>query len=93
MSDVNHVTAVRGRTRYTGDRRNRGPAMENKFDLPTIIAAVFVAGYAAILMEYVAQDDLGFSTAQIRHIAMIAAALVGMCVAMGMLRSNPDRIE
>jgi hypothetical protein len=67
--------------------------MENKFDLPTIIAAIFVAGYAAIMLEYVAHDDLGFSAAQIRRIAMIAAVLVSMCVAMGMLRSSPDRIE
>lgn len=67
--------------------------MDSKFDLPTIIAAVFVAGYAAIMLEYVAQADFGFSTAQIRHIAMIAAALVGMCVAMGLLRSKADRIE
>lgn len=67
--------------------------MENKFDLPTIIAAVFVAGYAAIMLEYLAHDDLGLSTAQIRHIAMIAAVLVGMWVAMDMLRSTPDRIE
>jgi hypothetical protein len=67
--------------------------MENKFDLPTIIAAVFVAGYAAIMLEHVAHDDLGFSTAQIRHIAMIAAVLVGMWVAMDMLRSNPDEVE
>jgi hypothetical protein len=61
--------------------------MENKFDLPTIIAAVFVAGYAAIMLEYVAHDELGFSTAHIRHIAMTVAVLVGM------LRSSPDRIE
>ncbi|WP_454619143.1 hypothetical protein [Bradyrhizobium cenepequi] len=66
--------------------------MENKFDLPTI-AAVFVAGYAAIMLEYVARDDLGFSTVQIRHIAMIAAVIVGMWVALDMLRSNPNRIE
>ncbi|MGY3615345.1 hypothetical protein [Bradyrhizobium sp. USDA 10063] len=45
------------------------------------------------MLEYVAHDDLGFSTAQIRHIAMIAAVPVGMWVAMDMLRSNPDRIE
>jgi hypothetical protein len=67
--------------------------MEDKFDLPTIIAAVFVAGYVAIMLEYVAHDDLGFSTAQIRHIAMIAAALVGMGVAMDMLRADPDKVE
>jgi mannose/fructose/N-acetylgalactosamine-specific phosphotransferase system component IIC len=72
---------------------NRGADMENKFDLPTIIAGIFVAGYAAMLLEYVALDDLGFSTAQIRHLAMIGAALVGMSVAIGMLRSNRDRTE
>jgi hypothetical protein len=67
--------------------------MENKFDLPTIIAAVFVAGYAAIMLDYVAQDDLGFSATQIRYIAVITAGVVGMWLAMDVLRSNPDRIE
>ncbi|MDI4232274.1 hypothetical protein AAFX91_30370 [Bradyrhizobium sp. 31Argb] len=67
--------------------------MENKLDLPTIIAAVVVAGYAAIMLEYVAHEDLGFSTTQIRHVAMIAAVLAGMWVAMDMLRSNPDEVE
>lgn len=69
------------------------PAMESKFDLTTAITAIFVAGYAAMLLDYLALDDLGLSTAQIRHMAVIAAAILGMGVAMGMLRSSPDRID
>ncbi|MCA1457774.1 hypothetical protein I6F35_32100 [Bradyrhizobium sp. BRP22] len=67
--------------------------MESKLDLPTLITAIVVAGYAALMLEYVAHDDLGFSAAQIRHVALIAAMLVGIWVAMDMLRSDPNRIE
>jgi hypothetical protein len=39
--------------------------MENRFDFITGVVAVCVAGYAAVMLDYVAHDDLGFSSAQI----------------------------
>ena len=50
--------------------------MENRFDFITGVVAVCVAGYAAVMLDYVAHDDLGFSSAQIGQGAVIAAILL-----------------
>jgi hypothetical protein len=73
--------------------RNTVTQMENKLDAPTIIAAIFVAGYAAIMLEHIADSDFGCSTGQIRQFAMIAATMIGMLVATDLLRANPDDAE
>ena len=65
--------------------------MENRIDFATIIVAVCVAGYAALMLGYLAHDDLGFSYAQIRIVAMIAAALMATAVAMDWLRAKPNK--
>jgi hypothetical protein len=62
--------------------------MENRVDFHAIIVAVCVAGYAALMLGYVAHEDLGFSCAQIRHVAMISADLLAMPVAMDLLRTK-----
>ena len=62
--------------------------MENRVDFETIIIAVCVAGYAALMLGYLAQHDLGLSGAQIRHMAMISADLLAMPVAMDFLRTK-----
>jgi hypothetical protein len=62
--------------------------MENRVDFETIIVAVCVAGYAALMLGYLAQHDLGLSSAQIRHMAMISADLLAMPVAMDFLRTK-----
>ena len=49
--------------------------MENRFDFITGVVAVCVAGYATVMLDYVAHDDLGFSSAQIGQGAVIAATL------------------
>ena len=64
--------------------------MKNGMDLETIVVAVCVAGYAALLVGYVAHEDLGFTSAQIRHVAMIWADLLAMPVAVDFLRTKPD---
>jgi hypothetical protein len=66
-------------------------AMENRIDFGTIIVAICVAGYAALMLGYLVHDDLGFSYPQIRITAMIAAALVAMAVAMDLLRAKPNK--
>ena len=56
--------------------------MERKFEGVTIVAAVCVAGYAALTLGYVAHDDFGFSRAEIRGGATIVAILLAAVVAI-----------
>ena len=69
-------------------QQNHGVRMENSIDFETIVIAVCVAAYAAIMLAYVAHDDLGFSSAQIRHAAMVAAALLALPVVMDFWRGR-----
>lgn len=62
--------------------------MKDRVDLEMIVVAVCVAGYAALMLGYVAHEDFGFSSAQIRHVAMISADLLAMPVAMDFLRTR-----
>lgn len=64
---------------------------DSKTDFATIIVAVCVAGYAAIMLGYVAQNDLGLSAVQTRHFSMIAALSLALPVALGFLRAGPDK--
>ena len=47
--------------------------MTKDIDVLTVSTALGVASYVAIMIGYVARDDLGFSTGQIRSAAMIGA--------------------
>ena len=51
----------------------------------TSATAIGVAGYVAFTLAYVAQNDFGFSSAQIRSAAIIAAFLVAMLMAIDFL--------
>jgi len=64
--------------------------MQSRFDIVTIGCAVFVAGYAAVALRYVALYDLGFSGQQVRSGAMIVAVLMAAMVAIDLLDSKPD---
>ena len=55
--------------------------MQDDFDYLTIIVAICVAGYAAIMLDYVAHDELGWSLVQVRRCA-IGAALVTSIAAL-----------
>lgn len=92
ISGVNQITVAPATARYTG-LRNHGAAMENRTDFGTIIVAVFVAGYAALMLGYVVHDDLGYSSAQIRAAAMIAAILTALVVAIDSLRAKPNKVR
>ena len=63
--------------------------MQSRFDIVTIGCAVFVAGYAAVALRYVALYDLGFSGQQVRCGAMIVAVLMAAMVAIDLLGSKP----
>ena len=65
--------------------------MGNRIDFGTIIVAVCVAGYAAIMLACVAQTGFGLSATQIRHLSMIAALFIALPVALDFLRPRPDK--
>ena len=63
-----------------------GVVMENKFVIAAAVTAVFVAGYVAMALDYVAHIEFGITEAQIRHSAVMTAALIGMMVVLDLLR-------
>ena len=65
--------------------------MENRFDFMTGVVAVCVASYAAVMLDYVAQDDLGFSSA--RQGAMIAAILLAVPLAINLPSAGANKAE
>ena len=67
--------------------------MENRFDFITGVVAVCVAGYAVVMLDYVAHDDLGFSSAQIGQGAVIAALLLAVPLAMDQLSARANKAE
>ena len=61
--------------------------MQSKTGLDTIVVAVCVAAYAAIMLAHVAREDLGLSAARTRHLSMLAAFLVALPIALDFLRA------
>ena len=59
--------------------------MKNRIDFVTIVTALCVAGYVAVMLDYVADVDFGFSCAQIRTMAVIAAIVLAMLMAIDFL--------
>lgn len=65
--------------------------MDSKTDFATIIVAICVAGYAAIMLACLAHD-LGLPDARIRYLSMTGALFLALPVALDLLRSRSDRI-
>jgi hypothetical protein len=68
--------------------------MKDRIDFVTLVTAFCVAGYVAIILNYVANVDLGFSGEQIRNAAVITAIVMAMLMAidfLGKRLSKPDR--
>ena len=63
----------------------RAGQMNNRIDFVTIVTALCVAGYVAVMLDYVADVDFGFSSAQIRNTAVIAAIVMAMLMAIDFL--------
>ena len=59
--------------------------MKNRIDFVTIVTALCVAGYVAVTLDYIADVDFGFSGAQIRTTAVIAAIVLAMLMAIDFL--------
>jgi len=74
----------------------RASNMKNRIDYITVVTAVCVAGYVAIMLDYVADVDLGFSGEQIRNAAMITAIVMAMLMVIDFLgkklgKADPPR--
>jgi len=65
--------------------------MDNRIDFASAAVAVCVAAYVAIMLAYVAQDDLGLSAAQTRHLSMIAALVLALPLALDLVRAGPGK--
>ena len=59
--------------------------MGKDLDLLTASAALGVGTYVAMMIDYVARDDLGFSGGQIRHGAIFGAVAIGLAIVLDLL--------
>ena len=62
--------------------------MYDRTDLVTIVTAVWLAGYAAMALWYVALFDIGLTREGVRIGATVAAILLGAVVAIDFLVSR-----
>jgi hypothetical protein len=65
--------------------------MYDRTDLVTIATAVWLAGYAAMALWYVALFDIGFTREGVRIAATVAAILLGAVVAIDFLVGKLDK--
>jgi hypothetical protein len=66
--------------------------MENRLrPVMTLALAAGSAALAAFALGQVAHDDLGLSRMEIRYSALIATALIAMCLATGLFRRNSHK--
>jgi hypothetical protein len=93
---VNRVTLVDRPVDYTEVRTNTDADMKNRIDFVTLVTALCVAGYVAVMLDHVANVDLGFSREQIRNTAVITAIVMAMLMAIDFLgkrlgKTDPPR--
>ena len=67
--------------------------MEQDMDSLTVMTGVGVAGYAAIILAYVARVGLGLSSGEIRGLAIIAAVLIALAIALDFLGKRLSNVE
>jgi hypothetical protein len=67
--------------------------MKNRVDFLTIVTAICVAAYVAIMLDHVADVDLGFSGEQIRNTAVIAAIVMAMLMAIDFFGKKPGKTD
>jgi hypothetical protein len=67
--------------------------MEQDMDSLTVMTGIGVAGYAALMLAYVARVDLGLSSGQIRGLAIVAAVLIALAVAIDFLGKRLSNVE
>jgi len=67
--------------------------MEQDMDSLTVMTGVGVAGYAALILAYVARVGLGLSSGEIRGLAIIAAVLIALAIALDFLGKRLSNVE
>jgi hypothetical protein len=67
--------------------------MKNGIDPLTILTAVGVAGYVAMMLAYVARVDLGLSNPQIRLASIVAATFIALGIAVDFLGERLGKAE
>ncbi|MFB9264526.1 hypothetical protein ACFFWD_15325 [Bradyrhizobium erythrophlei] len=67
--------------------------MDNRIDFAGVVVAVCVAAYVAIMLVYVARNDLGLTGTEIRHFAVIAALFLALPVAIDFVRARTDKVR
>jgi len=67
--------------------------MEQDMDSLTVMTGVGVAGYAALILAYVARVGLGLSSGEIRGLAIIAAVLIALAIAIDFLGKRLSNVE
>jgi hypothetical protein len=65
--------------------------MEDGFDVVTIIVAIVVASYAAIMLNFVVQREFGWSLVQVREWATLAALVLSAMTFASMLGARSSR--
>jgi hypothetical protein len=65
--------------------------MDDELDFIEIIVAICVAGYVAIMLDYVAHTELGWSLAQVRGSAILGTLLTSAITLAGMGRGKNRR--
>jgi hypothetical protein len=67
--------------------------MQKGTDPLTILTAVGVAGYVALMLSYVAQVNFGLSIGQVRFVSILAATLVALGIAVDFVGKHLTRPE
>jgi hypothetical protein len=67
--------------------------MQKGIDPLTVLTAVGVAAYAAIMLSYVARVDLGLSGQQIRLLSIVAATCIALGIAVDFLGKRLSKAE
>jgi hypothetical protein len=65
--------------------------MKQKIDLATASMALGVAGYMAVILDYLARNELSLSGHQIRPSAVLAAVLISVALGAASLREKAAR--
>lgn len=65
--------------------------MKEDLDILTIIVAIWVAGYVAMMLDYAALTELGWSLAQLRGSAMLGVLLTSALTLADLLKGRRGR--
>jgi hypothetical protein len=67
--------------------------MQKRMEPLTVLTAVGVAGYVAIMLAYVARVDLGLSNQQIRLVSIVAATFIALGIAVDFLGKQLSKAD